>query len=448
MRTEVKIGIAAAAFIAVVAVIYIVLADIGTEVQTKGNRLANKPAPKAKSEAGVKETRGGAPEATDAATGAGAGTGAVAAGEASGSADAMTDEDVRSAAGGGTSSASGGLAMPDMGARPAGDADAGMASSTAAPPGSASATAGGTSAETDSGGVRAVDASSDSGIPLRSEPPSTYDVADVRSVTADGTTTTQPPAAAAAAVVPAAATTERTYTVVSGDRGFWDVSAKMYGHGKHWPLIRDANPQADPQALQPGDKLRIPPLPAKAATPAAHAGPSGVIVMPTADRPGKYVVEEGDDKGLWGIASKVYDMPVAWQAIRDANPGVRSEALRPGQELVLPARSALPQARARRAAPAAPAQAGTQTYTVMKGDSGFWTVSVKLYGSGKYWPVIQEANPGVEPRRLKEGDVLAVPKLTEEMKRKYGRAGSRPARPEPAPIVETEPSRPPRPIFD
>jgi nucleoid-associated protein YgaU len=339
--------------------------------------------------------------------------------------------------------------MPDMGARSAGEADAGVASATAPPPGSATATAGGAPAETTTaGGVRAVEAGSDSGIPLQSRPPSTYDVVDVRSVRAEEAATSFAPPASAAAAAPVAATTERTYTVVSGDRGFWDVSVKMYGHGKHWPLIRDANPQADPQALQPGDKLRIPPLPVKARTPAAPAGASGVIVMPTADRPGKYVVEKGDDKGFWGIASKVYDMPAAWQAIRDANPDVRSDALQPGQELVLPARSALPQPRARRAASGAAAKSGMQTYTVMEGDSGFWTVSVKMYGSGKYWPVIAEANAGVEARHLKAGDVLSVPALTDELKRKYGAGSSGPSRPEPARIVETEAGRPPRPVFD
>ena len=56
----------------------------------------------------------------------------------------------------------------------------------------------------------------------------------------------------------------RVYVVVEGDTGFWGIAEKVYGHGKHWPLIQRANPSASPTGLYPGQKLIIPPPPESA----------------------------------------------------------------------------------------------------------------------------------------------------------------------------------------
>lgn len=52
-----------------------------------------------------------------------------------------------------------------------------------------------------------------------------------------------------------------------------------------------------------------------------------------------------------------------------------------------------------------------KTYKVEAGDSPF-TISQKLFGDGKYASKIMAANPGVNARRLKVGQELAIPDIT------------------------------------
>lgn len=53
----------------------------------------------------------------------------------------------------------------------------------------------------------------------------------------------------------------RVYVVQKDDLGFWTIAEKVYGDGKHWRLIADANPGVDVEKLSAGEKLKIPPLP-------------------------------------------------------------------------------------------------------------------------------------------------------------------------------------------
>jgi len=53
---------------------------------------------------------------------------------------------------------------------------------------------------------------------------------------------------------------QRIYLVQAGDAGFWGIAQKVYGQGKYHRLIAEANPQANPKKLQPGQKLIIPEL--------------------------------------------------------------------------------------------------------------------------------------------------------------------------------------------
>lgn len=50
----------------------------------------------------------------------------------------------------------------------------------------------------------------------------------------------------------------------------------------------------------------------------------------------------------------------------------------------------------------------TGTYTVQSGDS-FSTIARKVYGNANLWSKIAAANPGVNPNRLKVGQILKVP---------------------------------------
>ena len=148
---------------------------------------------------------------------------------------------------------------------------------------------------------------------------------------------------------PPAAGDTREYTVVEGDAGYWTIAEKMYGAGKgsQWVHIAKANPQVASTALRPGMKLKVPPLPS--APPVTPPRPETGTITPglgsagTGDgipAPGPagttvYVVKEGD-KGLWGIAEKLYGDGTLYGVIQKANPNVNSNALRVGQRLIVP----------------------------------------------------------------------------------------------------------------
>ncbi|MHC4981616.1 MAG: LysM peptidoglycan-binding domain-containing protein [Planctomycetota bacterium] len=227
-----------------------------------------------------------------------------------------------------------------------------------------------------------------------------------------------------------------------GDLGFEVISKKVYGSGKHWKLIRDANPGVDTNNLQVGQELKIPPLPREDdSRPAPSDRPAGWR---------EYVVQKGDN-GFSVIAANVYGDGTLWPAIAKANPGVESTSLRPDQVLLIP-----PKPEKAPEPPAGPAggivfDGPARKYRVRLGDAGFWAISQEVYGTWQYWDLIRDANPGVDSRRLREGQELIIPELTEELKKKYGRP-SAPApessEAEPAEVEQTSPSSPPRPIFD
>jgi len=109
-----------------------------------------------------------------------------------------------------------------------------------------------------------------------------------------GTTIVLPPRPATAAGAPAAgaastaaagtlatdpATGKRYYVVKPGDRGFWTVAKVAYGSSAYYRLIAEANPDLDPRALKPGDRVWVPERPAGAPGPVpAAAGPAEAAV--------------------------------------------------------------------------------------------------------------------------------------------------------------------------
>jgi len=48
------------------------------------------------------------------------------------------------------------------------------------------------------------------------------------------------------------------------------------------------------------------------------------------------------------------------------------------------------------------------TYTVAKGDT-FWSIAQRVYGDGKLWTKIKQANPGVDMNALMVGQVIKIP---------------------------------------
>jgi nucleoid-associated protein YgaU len=56
--------------------------------------------------------------------------------------------------------------------------------------------------------------------------------------------------------------------------------------------------------------------------------------------------------------------------------------------------------------PVAPAAANT--YTVQKGDT-LWSIAQRFLGDGQRWREIVDVNPGLEPAKLKIGQVILLP---------------------------------------
>ena len=89
----------------------------------------------------------------------------------------------------------------------------------------------------------------------------------------------------------------------------------------------------DSSALQPGQKLLIPPLP-KGKTPRR---PTPTESTPEVAAAGDtYTIEAGDDRGFWGVAEKAYGDGKYMYLITAANQGVDPDKLQVGQKLVLP----------------------------------------------------------------------------------------------------------------
>jgi nucleoid-associated protein YgaU len=199
------------------------------------------------------------------------------------------------------------------------------------------------------------------------------------------------------------------YTVTTDDTtGFWGIAEKNYGSGKYWPLIRDANPNANTRALRAGQKLNIPPLPVQQTTVTAPAGPA--LSAGTTSDERTYTVQADDSAGYWGISKKVYNNQGKYYLlIQRANPGVDPLKLNAGDTLVIPALpTEQPASTTTGTLPAVPTGAGT--YTVTDDDTtGFWGIAEKQYGHGKFYYLIEQANRDVDTANLRAGQVLVIP---------------------------------------
>ncbi|MDR2686732.1 MAG: glucosaminidase domain-containing protein [Oscillospiraceae bacterium] len=52
--------------------------------------------------------------------------------------------------------------------------------------------------------------------------------------------------------------------------------------------------------------------------------------------------------------------------------------------------------------------AGEITHVVKQGDT-LWALAVRYLGDGQKWPLIQQLNGGIDPRRLRIGSILRIP---------------------------------------
>jgi nucleoid-associated protein YgaU len=62
--------------------------------------------------------------------------------------------------------------------------------------------------------------------------------------------------------------------------------------------------------------------------------------------------------------------------------------------------------------PATPPASTPRSHRVVSGES-LYSISQTVYGNGKYYKKILAANPGIDPRHLKIGQILAIPELND-----------------------------------
>ena len=80
----------------------------------------------------------------------------------------------------------------------------------------------------------------------------------VATAAAPGSTPTKEPKTKHGTTVVDAASGTRYYIVKHGDNGFWGISQAVFGTGEHMGAIQKLNPNVNPKALQPGQKVTVP----------------------------------------------------------------------------------------------------------------------------------------------------------------------------------------------
>jgi len=129
--------------------------------------------------------------------------------------------------------------------------------------------------------------------------------------------------------------------------------------------------------------------------------------------PGRtYVVKAGDS--FWSIAERQYGSGGLAGLIAQANPNVPPTKMRHGMTIVIPPKPLGGAAPAASGSAAGTLETDAGFYTVKDGDKGFWGIAEAVYKHGRYYPLIQAANPDVDPRKLKPGQRLLVPPKPEE----------------------------------
>src|SRR5262249_38077186 len=132
----------------------------------------------------------------------------------------------------------------------------------------------------------------------------------------------------------------------------------------------------------------------------------------TEPRTHSYLVRSGDT--LSEIAERELGSAKRWQEIVAANPGLDPNRLPAGESIQLPgAAAARPQASSKDAVtPAAGASTGSRkgagTWKAGRGEN-LWKIAGRALGSGARGREIAALTPKVDPEKLVQGQVLALP---------------------------------------
>ena len=122
--------------------------------------------------------------------------------------------------------------------------------------------------------------------------------------------------------------------------------------------------------------------------------------------PKRYRIER-DDK-VWVLVVKRWGLKESFiQAIEQANPKIDFKRLKPGTELVVPDPSSYARSSSEKQAPQQK-PTGARLYEVKGGDT-LESIAFLHLGAKTRWPDILGMNPGLEPKRLFEGQEIYLP---------------------------------------
>jgi len=207
-------------------------------------------------------------------------------------------------------------------------------------------------------------------------------------------------AAAAVAAKPVAAPAVQVAQATAAPKAVTPAAAPA----KIAPAAVQATPAPSVAAAKAAAAIQIAEAPAKAAAPsvdpmARASAPAAVVAAPAVATGVSYAVADGDT--LWSVAKR---LGVSADALAAANPGVDPRRMSIGQRLAVPAGVDVAQVTKAQIRPSIPA-ASTKVHTVADGDN-FWSVARQ---HGVTVAALTEANPGVDPTRLRIGQPLALP---------------------------------------
>lgn len=161
--------------------------------------------------------------------------------------------------------------------------------------------------------------------PLNTSSSSTFGVAAPRSVSSSRLTSQAPKESG------------RTHVVAQGET-FVSIARAVYGDGRYYQSLIDANPSIDPDKLKPGMTIQLPPDSQVKQSRSKSAKSSGSASSPSLTSDGKtYTVQNGDS--LYKIAKKLYGNGQKSDDLYEANKqtiGPDSTRLRVGMVLTLP----------------------------------------------------------------------------------------------------------------
>jgi LysM repeat protein len=192
---------------------------------------------------------------------------------------------------------------------------------------------------------------------------------------------------------------ERSYTIQKGD-SYYRIAEKELGSAARWKEIEKLNniPASD---LVVGKTIKLPAKDSGASSTTNAGSVSGTSVDGNV-----HVVAAGET--LSDISKKYFGTTKKWKDIVNANPGVDPEGLRVGQKLKLPEGASANSSSNTSSAPVVTPAASGATYTVKAGDTPA-SIAASELGSSKEWAKIIEANPGLDPRKLRIGQQLVIP---------------------------------------